>query len=59
MGMSTDVNNARRDGRDMPNNGGAEQVRCTEWRLCDAAWQFDSHGGAAIGALIVRLLHTS
>ena len=31
-------------------------MRCTEWRPRDASWQFGSHGGAAIGELIIRPL---
>ena len=30
-------------------------MRCTEWRPRHAAWQFECHGGAAIGELIVSL----
>jgi len=32
----------------------AELGRCTEWRPQYAPWEFGSHGGAAIGDLIVR-----
>jgi hypothetical protein len=31
--------------------------RCTEWRPRHAAWQIESHRGAAIGELIVRRQH--
>ena len=34
-------------------------MHCTEWRPRHAAWQFERHGGAAIGELIVVRPHWS